>query len=160
MLIAAQLIHFNYISLESFLPHINPSLSILQNNFVKKYQAMHDYIKNALNDKIKFQINSYVEQNLSLNKSANYFCDFKYIISKALNWEENQNKKNGENNTQIKSEEKINQLYLLLECFIIIKDKNNFFKIYNLIKDFFDPFDNIGVIYELCNHIKWMIKLY
>ena len=158
MLIAAQLIHFNYISLESFLPHVNPSLSTLQNNFVKKYQAMHDYIKNALNDEIKFQINSYVEQNLSLNKSANYFCDFKYIISKAINWEENQNKKNGENNTQIKSEEKINQLYLLLECFIIIKDKNNFFKIYNLIKDFFDPFDNIGVIYELCNHIKWMIK--
>ena len=96
MLIAAQLIHFNYISLESFLPHINPSLSILQNNYVKKYQAMHDYIKNALNDKIKFQINSYVEQNLSLNKSSNYFCDFKYIISKALNWEENQNKKNGD----------------------------------------------------------------
>ena len=158
MLIAAQLIHFNYISLESFLPHVNPSLSTLQNNFVKKYQAMHDYIKNALNDEIKFQINSYVEQNLSLNKSANYFCDFKYIISKAINWEENQNKKNGENNTQIKSEEKINQLYLLLECFIIIKDKNNFFKIYNLIKDFFDPFDNIGVIYELCNLIKWMIK--
>ena len=112
MLIAAQLIHFNYISLESFLPHVNPSLSTLQNNFVKKYQAMHDYIKNALNDEIKFQINSYIEQNLSLNKSANYFCDFKYIISKAINWEENQNKKNGENNTQIKSEEKINQLYL------------------------------------------------
>ena len=156
MIIAAQLIHFNFISLDSFLPHINPPLSTLQSNFVKKYQTMHDYIETALNEEIKFEINSYIDSNLSLNKSANYFCDFHYIISKAINWEGNQNKKNGEG--IIKSEDKINQIYLLLECFVVIKDKNNFLKIYNLIKDFYDPFENIGVIYELCELIKWMIK--
>ena len=56
MIIAAQLIHFNFISLDSFLPHINPPLSTLQSNFVKKYQTMHDYIETALNEEIKFEI--------------------------------------------------------------------------------------------------------
>ena len=155
MIIAAQLIHFNFISLDSFLPCINPSLSELQNNFVKKYQTIHDYIKNNLNEDIKNEINTYIEQNLSLNKTANHFCDFQSIISKAITPQENNNENN--NNTE-DNFNKINQVYLLLECFIVIKDKKNFEKIYNLIKEYFDPFENIGLIYELCNLIKWMIK--
>ena len=156
MVIAAQLIHFNYISLDSFLPHINPSLSDLQNNFVKKYQQIHDYIKQALNEEIKSQINSYVEQNISLNKTANHFCDFQNIIAKAKTWQEKNN--NGENNISEEKNKEINQVYLLLECFIVIKDRKNFYKIYNLIKDYFESFDNIGLIHELCNLIKWMIQ--
>ena len=156
MVIAAQLIHFNYISLDSFLPHINPSLSDLQNNFVKKYQLIHDYIKQALNEEIKSQINSYVEQNISLNKTANHFCDFQNIIAKAKTWQEKNN--NGENNISEEKNKEINQVYLLLECFIVIKDRKNFYKIYNLIKDYFESFDNIGLIHELCNLIKWMIQ--
>ena len=155
MVIAAQLIRFNYISLDSFLSHINPSLSDLKNNFVKKYQIIHDYIKQALNEEIKSQINSYVEQNISLNKTANHFCNFQNIIAKAKTWQEKNN--NGENNISEEKNKEINQVYLLLECFIVIKDRKNFYKIYNLIKDYFESFDNIGLIHELCNLIKWMI---
>ena len=155
MIIAAQLIHFNFISLDSFLPHITPSLPKLQNNFVKKYQTIHSYIKNALTEEIKFEINSYIEQNSSLNKTANHFCDFQSIIEKAVNWREKKDDKDIKDNVL---ENKINQIYLLLECFIVIKDKKNFNQIYNLIKDFFDPFENIGLAFELCELIKWMIR--
>ena len=162
MIIAAQLIHFNYLSLDVFLPHINPSLTELQNNFIKKYQSIHDYIKTALNEEIKNQINSYIDSSLSLNKTANHFCDFQSIISKAINWDKNSKKKNnGENNVENKNninKNKISQIHLLMECFIVIKDKNNFLKIYNLIKDFYDPLESVGIIHELCELIKWMIK--
>ena len=45
MIIAAQLIHFNFISLDSFLPCINPSLSELQNNFVKNIKQFMIILK-------------------------------------------------------------------------------------------------------------------
>ena len=156
MIIAAQLIHFNYISLDSFLPHIAPSLSELQNIFVKKYRFIHGYIENELTEEIKTEINSYVDLNLSSNKVANHFCNFQKIVSKATNYKLNQNK----NNVKEKESEKnnINQVYLLLECFVVIKDQNNFFKLYNLIKDFYEPMESSGLIYELCNLIKWMIS--
>ena len=168
MIIAAQLIHFNFISLDSFLPCIEPSFQELQNNFVNKYQTIHDYIKNDLNEDIKNEINNFIEQNSSLNKIANHFCDFQSIIQKAITPKEkndnnNNSNNNGNNNNNISEEKitkfnKINQVYLLLECFIVIKDKKNFEQIYNLIEEYFDPFENIGLIYELCNLIKWMIK--
>ena len=164
MVIAAQLIHFNFITLDSFLPHISPSLPQLQNNFVNKYQTIHDYIKNALNEDIKSEINPYIESNSSINKNANHFCDFQNIIAQAKNWKGNQNQNNnGENNIENNivledKNNKINQIYLLLECFIVIKDKKNFYGIFNLIKDYYDPFENMGLVYELCILIKWMIK--
>ena len=152
MVIAAQLITFKYISLDLFLQHINPSLSELQNNYIQKYQKIYDYIKNELNEEIKIEINSYSDTNLSSNKTANHFCDFQKIISNAINW--NKNRSNTENNFE---NNKSNQIYLLLECFVVIKDKKNFFEIYELIKNFYDPFESIGLIRELCELIKWKI---
>ena len=108
---------FNFISLNSFLPHINPSLSELQNNFVKKYQSIYNYIKQALNEEIKNEINSYIEQTVSLDKTANHLCDFQKIIAKVVIFQENKDKENKnkvENNDNISEDKnnKINQIYL------------------------------------------------
>jgi THO complex subunit 2 len=45
MVIAAQLINFNYISLDLFLQHINPSLSELQNNYIQKDIPQLEFLK-------------------------------------------------------------------------------------------------------------------
>ena len=164
MIVVAQLIHFNYISLEEFLLHISPSLSELQQNFVNKYQTIYDYINKSLIQDIKHEISSFVENTETLSKEkseankshkiANHFCNFQKIISKAINFEIDEDKNNKENKTL----KKANQFYLLFESFIAIKDKENIDKMYILVKDFYDPLENDGVIYELCELIKWMIN--
>ena len=164
MIVVAQLIHFNYISLEEFLLHITPSLSELQQNFVNKYQTIYDYINKSLIQDIKHEISSFVENTETLSKEkseankshkiANHFCNFQKIISKAINFEIDEDKNNKENKTL----KKANQFYLLFESFIAIKDKENIDKMYILVKDFYDPLENDGVIYELCELIKWMIN--
>ena len=164
MIVVAQLIHFNYISLEEFLLHITPSLSELQQNFVNKYQTIYDYINKSLIQDIKHEISSFVENTETLSKEkseankshkiANHFCNFQKIISKAINFEIDEDKNNKENKTL----KKANQFYLLFESFIAIKDKENIDKMYTLVKDFYDPLENDGVIYELCELIKWMIN--
>ena len=151
MVVAAQLIHFDYISLEDFILHLTPSLSELQHMFVKRNESIYEYVKNSLNEDIKNEISSYEDlqsNNKSQNKTANYFCNFQKITSKAVNYGNTDNTKN--NN--------VNQFYLLFESFIAIKDKKNIIKMYNIIKDFYDPVENVGVIYELCNLISWMIN--
>ena len=152
MIIVAQLIHFNYISLEDLVSRITPSLSELQQIFVTKYQGIFDYIQNSLSAEIKNQINTIIDLGSSTKNTANYFCNFKEIISKAIN---NINQENKNNNFK---KSKINQFYLLFEAFIAIKDKKNIIKMYNLVKEFYDPLENIGVIEELCELIKWMIS--
>lgn len=164
MIVVAQLIHFNYISLEEFLLHITPSLNELQQNFVKKYQTIYDYINKSLIQDIKHEISSFVENTETFSKEkseankshkiANHFCNFQKIISKAINFEIDEDK----NNKEDKRLKKVNQFYLLFESFIAIKDKENIDKMYNLVKDFYDPLENDGVIYELCELIKWMIN--
>ena len=199
MIVFAQLIHFNFISLEDFLPHITPSLQELQQIYINKYQSIYEYIKNSLSEEIKSQISSFNDiSSPSVTKTANYFCDFKEIISKAKKYSNidnniNNNKNNNINNNKstnansnnknnntnnnntinnknnninnttntnnaIKDYYKGNQFYLLFESFIVIKDKNNIKKMHNLVKDFYDPLENIGIITELCAFIKWMIN--
>ena len=109
MIVVAQLIHFNYISLEEFLLHITPSLSELQQNFVNKYQTIYDYINKSLIQDIKHEISSFVENTETLSKEkseankshkiANHFCNFQKIISKAINFEIDEDKNNKENKT-------------------------------------------------------------
>jgi len=164
MIVIAQLIHFKYISLEEFLLHITPSLNELQHNFVKKYQTIYDYINKSLIQDIKHEISTFVENTEAFSKEksdankihkiANHFCNFQKIISKAINFEMEEDKDNKEN----KKLKKANQFYLLFESFIAIKDKENIDKMYELVKDFYDPLENDGVIYELCELIKWMIN--
>ena len=113
MIVVAQMIHFNYISLEDFLFHLTPSLSDLQQAFVKRSESIYDYIKNSLNEEIKSEISSYDNSDLSTNKTANYFCNFQKIIYNATNF----------GNKKIKKLYKTNQFYLLFESFIAIKDK-------------------------------------
>ena len=152
MIVVAQLIHCGYFSLEEFLLHITPSLTELKKNFIEKYHSIYEYIKNSLNEEIKVEISSFIyfdesnpsKENKINNKIANHFCNFQEIISKATI---NYNKKN-----------KVNQFYLLFESFIAIKDKKNIIKMYDKVKDFYDPLENNGVIYELCELIKWMIN--
>ena len=186
MIVFAQLIHFNYISLEDFISHITPSLPELQQIYINKYQSIYDYIKNFLSQEIKSQISSFNEASSpKSNKTANYFCDFKEIISKAKKYTNidnsinnnkntninNTNKNNNINNNKntngntnlstnkvIKDYNKVNQFYLLFESFIVIKDKENIIKMHNLVKNFYDPLENIGIIIELCEFIKWMIS--
>ena len=146
MIVVSQLIHFKYISLEEFLCYLTPSLSDMQETFVKKYQTIYDYIKKSLNEEIKIQISSYNDSGS--NKIANYFCNFQKIISKATTIINDDNKKYNI----------FNQFYLLLECFILIKDKKNIMKMYNIVEKFYDPLENIGIISELCKLIKWMIN--
>ena len=152
MIIFAQLIHFNYISLEDFILRITPTLKELQQIFINKYQAIYDYIQKSLYEDIKSQISSLNDVSSS-NKTANYFCNYKEIIIKSVSKSNNDNK-----NNYLKKYIKNNQFYLLFESFIAIKDKKNIIKMYNLVKEFYDPLENIGVISELCELIKWMIN--
>ena len=160
MIIVAQLIHFNYISLNDFFKHTSSLLTEIKQNFINKYQKIFDYISNSLNDEIKTEISSFntKDSKTPSNNIANHFCNFNEIIYKANNHSDTSNKDNKDilDNTKINNQ--INQFYLLLESFIAIKDKENMINIYNYIKDFYDPLESNGIIGELCELIKWMIN--
>ena len=159
MIVVAQLIHFNYISLKDFFKHIDSLLTEIKQNFNNKYQRLFDYINNALNDEIKIEIssfNNFKDSKTSNNNIANHFCNFNEIVYKANNYSDTSNKDIINDNKS--SNNQINQFYLLFESFIAIKDKENMINIYNYVKDFYDPFESIGIISELCELIKWMIN--
>lgn len=127
MIIFAQLIHFNYISLEDFILHINPSLTELQQIYINKYKSIYEYIQKSLYEDIKSQISS-LNDISSSNKTANYFCNYKEIILKSIS-KANINYKNN----NLKKYNKNNQFYLLLESFIVIRDKQNIIKMHKCI---------------------------
>ena len=154
MIIVAQLIHFNYISLKDFINHMTSSLTELKQNFLNKNQRIFDYIKNSLDEEIKIEISSFNDNKDSKHpKNANYFCNFNEIINKANNYSKGETK-----DIDNKNKNQINQFYLLFESFIAIKDKENILNIYDMIKDFYDPLESYGVVCELCDLIKWMIN--
>ena len=127
MIIFAQLIHFNYISLEDFILHINPSLTELQQIYINKYKSIYEYIQKSLYEDIKSQISS-LNDISSSNKTANYFCNYKEIILKTISKANINNK-----NNNLKKYNKNNQFYLLLESFIVIRDKQNIIKMHKCI---------------------------
>ena len=146
-IVIAQLLKYEIITLEQILVHLTPSLNDMENEYNERIKHTINISKHSLNEKIindlRAQNNFSLEEGNISNKTAGKFCNFEEIANEAINY----------NKLYFK-----NQIYLLLEGMIRIKDRKNSEILYSLIKNFYDPLENRNLSKVLCELIEWIIE--
>ena len=118
-IVIAQMIKSGLIQIEDIFAHLTPTLANMEKSYAENNKAILNYCKEGLSNKIASELRASnalasLEDGGSSNmtKNANYFCNFEEILNEAYNLQSNKGSAN-------------NQIVLLLEGLIKIKDKVN-----------------------------------
>ena len=146
-IVIAQLLKYEIITLEQILVHLTPSLNEMEKEYNERISHTINVCKHSLNEKIgndlRTQNNFSLEEGIISNKTPSKFCNFEEIANEAINYYKMKFK---------------NQIYLLLEGMIRIKDRKNSEKLFSIIQNFYDPLENKTLSKVLCELIEWIIE--
>ena len=151
-IVIAQMIKSGLIQIEDIFAHLTPTLANMEKSYAENNKAILNYCKEGLSNKIASELRASnalasLEDGGSSNmtKNANYFCNFEEILNEAYNLQSNKGSAN-------------NQIVLLLEGLIKIKDKVNTERIINVIGNYYDPMMRQSLVKTLCELVSWMIE--
>lgn len=153
-IVIAQMIKSGLISLEDIIVHLSPSIHDFEQIYNDNVNVVLGYCKEVLHGKIAADLRaSNALASLDDNtggmgnntKNANYFCNFSEILQEIQNLH------------TFKSSIG-NQILMLFEGLIKIKDKVNAERLFNAIASSYDPLYKQSLVHSIINLITWMIE--